>query len=161
MMKSCLLWLNLFADLLRFLILTLRAKRSFAARESLPAQTARVLPGTQNQAPPDFPFNALDPPVAQPLVRLAKRVDGRDAQNLHRLAPQGFELFRRRKCQSGRSRLPPDLQRLIRRMAHENPSWGEERIANELGMRVSPRTIRKYLPKLPSAPVSNPRGDQR
>jgi hypothetical protein len=28
MMKSCLLWLNLFADLLRFLILTLRAKRS-------------------------------------------------------------------------------------------------------------------------------------
>src|ERR1700704_2945779 len=49
-----------------------------------------------------------------------------------------------------------DLQRLIRKMAHENPSWGEERVANELllkvGMRVSPRTIRKYLPKLPSAP---------
>jgi hypothetical protein len=98
--------------------------------------------------------------VAQPLVRLAKRVDGRDAQNLHRLAPRGFELFRRRKCQSGRSRLPLDLQRLIRRMAHENPSWGEERVANELllklGMRVSPRTIRKYLPKLPSAPVRQP-----
>ena len=36
-------------------------------------------------------------------------------------------------------------------MARENPSWGEERIANELllklGLRVSPRTIRKYLPK--------------
>src|SRR5262249_53901432 len=36
-------------------------------------------------------------------------------------------------------------------MAWENPSWGEERIANELllklGLRVSPRTIRKYLPK--------------
>jgi transposase InsO family protein len=35
-------------------------------------------------------------------------------------------------------------------MARENPSWGEERIANELllklGLRVSPRTIRKYLP---------------
>jgi transposase InsO family protein len=36
-------------------------------------------------------------------------------------------------------------------MAQENPSWGEERIANELllklGLRVSPHTIRKYLPK--------------
>ena len=50
-------------------------------------------------------------------------------------------------------------------MARENPSWGEERIANELllklGLRVSPRTIRKYLPKLPAAPVGKPRGDQR
>jgi putative transposase len=36
-------------------------------------------------------------------------------------------------------------------MAQDNPTWGEERIANELllklGLRVSPRTIRKYLPK--------------
>jgi transposase InsO family protein len=43
-----------------------------------------------------------------------------------------------------------DLQVLIRRMARENPSWGEERIANELllklGLRVSPRTVRKYMP---------------
>ena len=31
MMKSCLLWLNLFADLLRFLILGLRSKSSLAA----------------------------------------------------------------------------------------------------------------------------------
>jgi putative transposase len=36
-------------------------------------------------------------------------------------------------------------------MARENSSWGEERIANELllklGLRVSPRTVRKYLPR--------------
>jgi putative transposase len=36
-------------------------------------------------------------------------------------------------------------------MACDNPSWGEERIANELllklGLRVSPRTVRKYLPR--------------
>jgi len=36
-------------------------------------------------------------------------------------------------------------------MARENPTWGEERIANELllklGLRVSPRTVRKYMPK--------------
>jgi YgiT-type zinc finger domain-containing protein len=37
------------------------------------------------------------------------------------------------------------------RIAQENPSWGEERIANKLllklGLRVSPRTVRKYMPK--------------
>jgi len=47
-------------------------------------------------------------------------------------------------------------------MAAENPLWGEERIANELlvklGLRVSPRTVRKYLPK---RPPGQPRGDQR
>ncbi len=39
---------------------------------------------------------------------------------------------------------------LIRRMARDNPSCGQEWIANELllklGLRVSPRTVRKYLP---------------
>jgi putative transposase len=34
-------------------------------------------------------------------------------------------------------------------MARENPTWGEERIADELklklGIQVSPRTVRKYL----------------
>jgi len=47
-------------------------------------------------------------------------------------------------------------------MAVENVSWGEGRIADELwvklGIRVSPRTVRKYLPK--RAP-GQPRGDQR
>jgi transposase InsO family protein len=47
-------------------------------------------------------------------------------------------------------------------MATENPLWGEERIANELplklGLRVSPRTVRKYMPK---RPPGHPRGDQR
>jgi putative transposase len=36
-------------------------------------------------------------------------------------------------------------------MARENPTWGEERIANELllklGLRVSSCTVRKYMPK--------------
>jgi hypothetical protein len=40
--------------------------------------------------------------------------------------------------------------------------WGEERIANELlvklDIRVSPRTVRKYMPK---RPPGRPRGDQR
>lgn len=43
-------------------------------------------------------------------------------------------------------------------MARDNPRWGEERIAKELLFRISPRTIRKYTPKLPKG---KPRGDQR
>ncbi len=46
--------------------------------------------------------------------------------------------------------------------AGENPAWGEERIANELlvklGIQVSPRTVRKYMPKRPNG---QSRGDQR
>ena len=61
--------------------------------------------------------------------------------------------------------LPRELRQLIRRMAADNPTWGQERIANELllklGLHVSPRTIRKYLAESPAAPGGSPRGDQR
>jgi len=74
----------------------------------------------------------------------------------------GGRLFWRWKCRPGRPRIPAELRALIRRMARENPIWGEERIANELlvklGIQVSPRTVRKYMPR---RPPSQPRGDQR
>jgi putative transposase len=45
----------------------------------------------------------------------------------------------------GRPPLPVDVQRLIATMARANATWGEERIAVELllklGIRVSPRTV--------------------
>ena len=48
------------------------------------------------------------------------------------------------------------------RWSYAHPVWGEERIANELlvklGIWVSPRTVRKYMPK---RPPGQPRGDQR
>jgi hypothetical protein len=44
----------------------------------------------QNQAPTDRQSNTLDSRVAQSLVRLAKRIGGRDAQNLHWLAARVF-----------------------------------------------------------------------
>jgi putative transposase len=76
----------------------------------------------------------------------------------HRL---GWRIFWR-LSRVGRPPIPPELRSLIRRMAIENPLWGEERIANELlvklGIRVSPRMVSKYMPKLPSG---RPRGDQR
>ena len=64
---------------------------------------------------------------------------------------QGFRLFWRWKARPGHPRIPRELQTLIHQMARENPTWGQERIANELrlklGLRVSPRTVRKYMPK--------------
>jgi len=48
----------------------------------------------------------------------------------------------------GRPPLPEHVQDLIRRMATENPLWGQERIAGELGklgLEVSPRAVAKYM----------------
>src|SRR5439155_2807298 len=73
----------------------------------------------------------------------------------------GWQLLWRYKSRPGRPPIPRELRQLIRRMAMENPLWGEERIANELllklSIRVSPRTVGKYMPK--RAP-GQPRGDQ-
>jgi putative transposase len=49
----------------------------------------------------------------------------------------------------GRPRVPIDLQQMIAAMAAANRTWGEERIASELllklEIRVSPRTVRRYM----------------
>jgi hypothetical protein len=66
---------------------------------------------------------------------------------------QGFRWFWRRKSRAGRPRLPNDIHQLIVRMARENPTWGQARIAAELalklGIRVSTRTVRAYWPPEP------------
>jgi transposase InsO family protein len=91
------------------------------------------------------------------LVLLSRLFAWRDALTIvkpetflgwHRL---GFRLLWRWKSRPrGRPPLPQSIQKLIRRMAQENPIWGEERIAAELllklHIRVSPRTVRRYMP---------------
>src|ERR1700681_1576570 len=84
------------------------------------------------------------------LAVLARLFDWRDAlvvvqpKTMIRWQRAGWRLFWRWKCRAGRPRIPVELRALIRRMAGENPAWGEERIANELlvklGIQVSPRT---------------------
>jgi putative transposase len=59
---------------------------------------------------------------------------------------KGFRLLWRWKSRPvGRPRIPMDLRRLIQEIAVENPTWGEERIADELNLkltiRISPRTV--------------------
>jgi len=63
---------------------------------------------------------------------------------------KGDKLFWRWKSRPGRPPLARDIRELIRRMARENPTWGQMRVAAELslklGILVSPRTVRKYWP---------------
>jgi hypothetical protein len=110
----------------------------------------------------------VDPATRILLSILSRFFNWRDAlvvvhpETLIRWHRAGWRLFWRLKSRPGRPPIPQQLQALIRRLANENPSWGEERIANEfllkLGIRVSPRTVRKYLSP---RPPRQPRGDLR
>jgi transposase InsO family protein len=80
-------------------------------------------------------------------------------ETLIRWHRNGFRLFWRWKSRApGRPPIPTNVQRLIATMAVANRTWGEERIANELrlklGIRLSPRTVRRYMPSRP--PGKNP-----
>jgi len=61
---------------------------------------------------------------------------------------KAFKQYWRWKSRGGRPPLPKDIRELIARMVKENVTWGEERIADELslklGILISPRTVRKY-----------------
>src|SRR5215831_6230923 len=75
---------------------------------------------------------------------------------------KGFRLLWRWKSRPvGRPRIPKDLRRLIQEMAAENPTWGEERIANELHLKLtiqlSPRTVGKYLRRQRSVRTPDPK----
>jgi transposase InsO family protein len=100
-----------------------------------------------------------DPPSRWLLGLLSRWFDCRNAlvgvrpETLFRRQRQGFRLLWRWKSRPGRPPIPPNLQKLIRTMSRDNPLWGQERIANELllklGIRVSPRTVRKYMERRP------------
>ena len=64
-----------------------------------------------------------------------------------------------KSCRKGRPTLPQNSRDIVRRIARENPTWGEERIADELklkfGIKFSPRTVAKYLKP------ERPRGGRR
>jgi len=80
---------------------------------------------------------------------------------LRSLASRRLETLLASKVSARSAPIPKELRKLIRRMAAENPLWGEERIANKLllklEVRISPRTVSKYLPK---RSPGRPRGDQ-
>jgi putative transposase len=89
------------------------------------------------------------------LVLLSRLLDWRSMltvvkpDTLIRRHRQGWRLFWRWKSRPGRPPVPVDLRRLIVTMARANPTWREERIADELllklGLAVSARTVGRYL----------------
>ena len=74
----------------------------------------------------------------------------------------GFRALWRRKCGSGRPRIPRKHINFIKRISADHPEWGEDRIVEELaakfGIHHSGSTVRRYMvPRRPRPP----RGDQR
>jgi putative transposase len=143
--------LMLLMDAWRFLRLCLRPSPALAAENLFLRKQLALY--QERQIKPHRPTQA----TRMALAWLARWFDWRQAltvvqpATLIRWHRQGFRVFWRWKSQPGRPPTPTDLRALIRHMARDNPCWGEERIANELllklGLRLSPRTIRKYLPK--------------
>jgi putative transposase len=143
--------LALLDDIRRFLLLCLRppaalvAENLFLRKQLALYQERRIKPWRATNA------------ARLTLVWLSRWFNWRQAlaivqpETFLRWHRQGFRLFWRWKSTLGRPPIPADLQALIRCMTRENPSWGEERLANELllklGLRVSPRTVRKYMPQ--------------
>ena len=153
---------RLLADVLWFAIAALRPTRVVAAENLfLRRQLALYIERGVKPRRPDVA-------TRMSLASLSGFFDWRTSlvvvrpETLIRWHRAGFRLLWRLKSRPGRPVIPLELRQLIRRMAVENALWGEERIANELllklGLRVSPRTVRKYMPK---RPPGRPRGDQR
>jgi transposase InsO family protein len=142
--------LSVLLDVVRFLALCLRPAPALASENLFLRK-----PLAQYQERQVKPRRANDATRIS-LVWLSRFFDWRKAlvivqpATLMRWRRQGFSWFWRWRSKPGRPALPKDLQALIRRMALENPTWGQERIANELllklGLKVSPRTVRKYMP---------------
>jgi len=154
--------LRLIGDALRWLVLLFRSTEAVRA-ENLFLRRQLALFIERGVRP-----RRVDAATRVSLVVLARLFVWRSAlvvvqpATLLRWHRAGWRLFWRLKSRPGRPPIPQELRALIRRMARENPLWGEERIANELllklGIRISPRTVSKYLPKRPRG---QPRGDLR
>ena len=153
---------RLLADLIGLIALSVRPRRSIEA-QNLFLRRELALFKERGIRP-----RRVDAATRLSLAFLSRLFDWRDAlvvvrpETMIRWHRAGWRLFWRFKSRPGRPRIPVELRQLIRRMATENPLWGEERIANELllklGLRVSSRTVRKYMPK---RPPGRPRGNQR
>ena len=149
---------GVFLDLLTFFRLTLRTPQAVAA-ENLFLRKQLALYVERKKRP----HRATDA-IRFTLAQLSRLFEWRDAlvvvkpDTLIRWHRKGFRLFWKWKSRSaGRPQVPVEVRKLIAEMAQNNPTWGEERIANELllkiGIQISPRTVRRYMPMQPKRPT--------
>jgi transposase InsO family protein len=127
----------LLTDALRFVLVSLRSRRCLAA-ENLFLRRQLALYEERGQK-----ARRVDAATRVSLAWLSRLCDWRSAlvvvrpETLVRWHRAGWRLLWRFKSRPGRPPIPLELRQLIRRMAMENPSWGEKR------------------------PSGKPRGDQR
>jgi putative transposase len=134
-------------DVLRLLGTGLRSRTALAAENLFLRKQLALYRERQVK-----PRRATDP-IRLALVLLARCCTWREALTIvppatllrwHRTA---FRLVWRWRSRPGRPRLPAALPQLIAALARDNLTWGEERIAAELllklGIRVSRRTVRR------------------
>jgi len=149
--RVLLILLNLLVDTLRLASLALRSHTALTAQSLF--QRNQLALFLERQVKP----RRADDATRLTLVFLRRLFAWKQAlmivkpETLIRWHRQAFRLFWRLKSRPrGRPHVPINLQNLIREMATRNPTWGEERIAAELllklGIRISPRTVRHYRP---------------
>jgi putative transposase len=142
---------DVLADVARLGFLTLHSRTQLAA-ENLFLRKQLALYRERQVKP-----RRADDATRITLVALSRLVDWRQLllivkpDTLIRWHRKAFRLVWRWRSQGpGRPRIPANLRRLIAQMATANRTWGEERIAAELlvklGIQVSPRTVRRYMP---------------
>jgi hypothetical protein len=142
---------GVFFDGLMFLRLWLRPSAAVAAENLFPRKQLGLYVERRVK-----PRRATDS-IRFTLGQLSRWFDWREAlivvqrETLTRWHRKGFRLFWKWKSRRrGRPPVPADVRKLIREMAQSNPTWGEERIADELllkiGLRISARPFGKYAP---------------
>jgi transposase InsO family protein len=149
---------GVFFDLLLFFRLNLRDGPALAAENLFLRKQLSLYVERKKK-----PRRATDS-VRFTLAQLSRLFEWRDAltivkpDTLIRWHRKSFRLFWKWKSRSvGRPPVPAHVRQLIVEMAMNNPTWGQERIANELllkiGIQISPRTVRRYLPTHPKRPA--------
>lgn len=145
------IWTDLLREVLRFVHLMASSRASLAA-EVLFLRKQLAFYQERKVKPRRF-----DDSARLSLLLLGKLFDWKKA--LVNVKPetfigwhrQAFRLFWRWKSRGGRPRLPKNIRQLIVEMATNNQTWGQERVADELslklGILVSPRTVQKYWSK--------------
>jgi putative transposase len=144
------IWVGLLSDAFRLVLLLLRSSLAVRAENLvLRKQLAQYI---ERRVKP----RRIDSVARISLALLTRLFEWRNAivivrpKTIIRWHRAGWRLFWRLKCKMGRPPIPAELRAPVRKMASENPGWGEQRIANELlvklGFRVSARTIGNYLP---------------
>src|SRR5881397_340519 len=149
---------GVFLDLLTFLQLTLRTPQAVAAENLFLRKQLALYVERKTK-----PHRATDA-VRFTLAQLSRFFEWRDTltvvkpDTLIRWHRKGFRLFWKWKSRAaGRPRVSLEVRQLIGEMARNNSTWREERIADELllkiGIQISPRTVRRYMPKPPRRPA--------